>query len=249
MQPDLTHLSGEEPAYTYGAREISFATTGDPLMDKRIFEFISYAKKTGYRYVYISTNGALLNERKINKLINSGIDSIKFSVNAGSRKSYEAIHGSDDFDHVISSINKINKLRVSNNIKVLLLVTSVIDNKIEEQELANLLDGVVDDIEYAHPIENVGPTNGCLDESQICSIIFNRLHVTVEGYLTACCVDYENQLVVADLNKIDIKEAWFNMVFQELRRKHINGDLEGLLCDTCKSRKLKDFSPILPVIR
>ena len=28
-------------------------------------------------------------------------------------------------------------------------------------------------------------------KSDICTIPFNRLHVTCEGYLTACCVDYQ----------------------------------------------------------
>ena len=37
---------------------------------------------------------------------------------------------------------------------------------------------------------------------------FNRIHVTWEGYLTLCCVDYQNYLIVEDLNKISLWDAY-----------------------------------------
>ena len=32
-------------------------------------------------------------------------------------------------------------------------------------------------------------------EYKPCEMLWNRLHLTADGYLTACCVDYENDLV------------------------------------------------------
>lgn len=43
---------------------------------------------------------------------------------------------------------------------------------------------------------------------------------TCEGYLTLCCVDYQNYLAVADLNTESLNEAWNNAYARELRRKN-----------------------------
>ena len=66
-------------------------------------------------------------------------------------------------------------------------------------------------------------------ESEICMVPFNRLHVTCEGFLTACCVDYQNYLTVADLNLVSVKEAWSSKEFVELRKKHLSGNLKTLM--------------------
>jgi hypothetical protein len=38
-----------------------------------------------------------------------------------------------------------------------------------------------------------------------CPYPFNSVVVTAEGLLTACCMDFENMLAYADLNKISLK--------------------------------------------
>jgi 2-deoxy-scyllo-inosamine dehydrogenase (SAM-dependent)/8-amino-3,8-dideoxy-alpha-D-manno-octulosonate transaminase len=50
---------------------------GEPLLDKRIFNFISYIrKKCPYSYIRFSSNGDLLTEDIFKKLISSGLDMI-----------------------------------------------------------------------------------------------------------------------------------------------------------------------------
>ena len=51
-----------------------------------------------------------------------------------------------------------------------------------------------------------------------CPMIFNRLHITTEGYLDACCVDMNNYLAIADLHTVSLKQAWDSPIFRELRK-------------------------------
>ena len=53
-----------------------------------------------------------------------------------------------------------------------------------------------------------------------CSLPFAKAHFTAEGYMRACCNDYENYLAIEDINKVKISEAWNGKRFQELRKKH-----------------------------
>ena len=54
---------------------------------------------------------------------------------------------------------------------------------------------------------------------------FNRLHVTCEEYLTACRVNYQNYLTVADLNITSIDDTWRSQDFRRLREKHLSKKL------------------------
>lgn len=59
-----------------------------------------------------------------------------------------------------------------------------------------------------------------------CEMIFNRIYVNSSGFLTACCSDYNGMLTVADLNEIDLKDAWKCKMLQELRRQHLQREME-----------------------
>lgn len=41
--------------------------------------------------------------------------------------------------------------------------------------------------------------------NKYCPLTFNKLHITCEGYITACCADFQNYLAVADLNNTKLK--------------------------------------------
>ena len=66
--------------------EVGLYSTGDPFMAKNLVETIIFAKQNGIKRVYITTNGALATFEKVKRCIDAGLDSIKFSINAGSKK-------------------------------------------------------------------------------------------------------------------------------------------------------------------
>ena len=91
-----------------GLEEVGLYSTGEPFMTKNLHDYILKAKDLGVSRVYITTNGALATIDKVIKCLDAGLDSIKFSINAGTRETYKVIHGYDDFDKVIKTINTIN---------------------------------------------------------------------------------------------------------------------------------------------
>lgn len=68
-------------ALELGVIEVGFYTTGESLLDNNLSKYIKLAKNIGYKYIYITTNAILLNNRKIKELADAGIDSIKLSIN------------------------------------------------------------------------------------------------------------------------------------------------------------------------
>jgi organic radical activating enzyme len=237
-------------AHALGAREVGFATTGEPLANRRLLDYVAAAKRLGYEYTYFSTNGALLDADKVERIFTAGLDSIKFSINAGTAVTYAKVHGQDCFDHVVAMVHLIARRRRELGRDLKLLATSILtaENSHEQDALREALGGAVDDLQFFAETKAVGPTNGT-SAPLPCAMVFNRVHVTCEGYLTACCVDYENNLVGADLNATPLAEAWHSAAFAELRRRHLDKKLKGTLCQVCVSRKMSDYLPLTDIGR
>ena len=50
-----------------------------------------------------------------------------------------------------------------------------------------------------------------------CNLPFDAICITHEGYLSVENADYENMLIVGDLNKQTLKEAWYGEKMKELQ--------------------------------
>ena len=75
-------------------------------------------------------------------------------------------------------------------------------------------------------------------------MIFNKLHITYEGYLSMCCDDLQNYLVVADLNKESLEAAWNNQYARGLRIRHLEHNLEGTRCFNCMNNCNETAEPL-----
>lgn len=232
MDLDLAKRVLQE-AFDLGARECGLATTGEPLINPHIFEIARFAKDIGFEYVYFSSNGAALNEEKVDAILESGLDNVKFSINAGTAESYKTVHGSDKFEHVVGMVKRLHEKRGEHK-KPLILVSCVVSEETQGEQdiLREKLGDAVDDLLVVEALELLGPIN-VGNVKLPCTLPFKRAHVTSEGFLTACCADFENNLLVGDLNRMSLEDAWNGQDFVALRRRHMDGDVSGTLCDLC----------------
>ena len=241
-----------------GLKEVGLYSTGEPFMTKNLSEFVTIAKQSGIDKIYITTNGSLATLNKVIELYESGLTSIKFSINAATKKTYKFIHGYDDFDKVLKNIEDIYQWKNKKKIKLTMLAsfiyTNLTENEIDLHKKIFLK--YFDDIIYSpangQAGKNLSLTHEMSDywkfnhEIKPCQMIFNRLHITYEGYLTACCVDYENDLTYSDINldNFSLADEWNNKIIQKLRLKHLNKELNNTLCHGCLTGTNKPYAPI-----
>jgi len=237
-------------AYALGTQDVGFYSTGEPLVYKELDQAIRKAKEIGYRYIYITTNGALADLEKMKRMIGAGLDSVKFSINAASKEMYRKIHGRDHFDQVIKNLCQLRKFRDEAVPGFRIYSTFVItDENRDEVALAKKEIGPQCD---EHLFFEEGNQGGYMSQggkpsgvNLPCSLLFNRFHVTCEGYYTMCCVDYQNYLAVADLNEMSLQEAWCSPAAVEMRQKHLSRDIGGTLCENCVECKNEPVEPVL----
>ena len=235
-------------AYELGMREVGFYTTGEPLLNKNLEDYIYKAKTIGYQYVYITTNGVLANISRMKSLIENGLDSIKFSINAINSDEYRFIHGKSDFEKVITNLKELYNYKLKNSISINIFVsyikTKYTDKSIDE--IKEFFNNICDEVTIMN-VENQGGLQTeindlLLSESDVeldttkkmpCSYPFKSVIVTREGYLTACCLDFQNYLAYADLNKASLKESWNNEVIRKLRREQLQLNPSNTICSNC----------------
>lgn len=246
-------------AYEFGVREVGFYGTGESLLDKNLEEYISYAKQLGFEYIYITTNGALLTPERADTIVAAGIDSIKFSINAANERDYFFVHGKDEFNKVINNIKYLSDLRARSDRKFLLYISYVMTRYTdsEKEEFKQRYQQYVDDIVFydclnvagcmAREVKDylaVGKNARYSPADGVCSMIFKNLYITYDGYLTMCCTDFQNYLVVADLKKENLADAWNNQYAQNLRKAHLSHKLEGTLCYNCINNCVEEIVPL-----
>ena len=78
---------------------------GEPMLVKALPRMVRYLKDRG-TYVLFNTNGTLLQPKKFQELIDTGLDELRVSLDAADRKSYAAIRGKDFFPRIVRDVGK-----------------------------------------------------------------------------------------------------------------------------------------------
>ena len=89
---------------------------GEAFMRKDIILILKLVKKFGF-YGTLTTNGTLLNEEKIKKIIKMRWDDLAFSLDGPNERINDFIRGKGVFEKVIKNIKKINNLKKEKRVK------------------------------------------------------------------------------------------------------------------------------------
>ncbi|MCK4882214.1 MAG: radical SAM protein [Candidatus Omnitrophica bacterium] len=260
MEPDMVERFLQE-AYDCGVRDLGMYATGESFLVKDLAAYIKRAKTIGYNYLFITTNGALATSERVKPVLDAGLDSIKFSISAGRRETYANIQGKDDFDQVLENLKWVSEYRKTAALSFRIYVTMVYTDTTEE-EVEILRDLVIDYIDEwdPHPLNNQCGNKfdnnelGKIEsdnprgrgQRKICFQPFKGFSITPEGLVSACVLDYSKDLIVADLNKTTLKEAWTNEVYKEFRQRHLDQNLKGLICYNCMHNADEPVDPLMP---
>lgn len=240
-------------------KRICFHMNGEPLLYKELPQLVKYSKELGYEYSFITTNGSVASEELLIELFEAGLDSIKFSINAGTKETYKKIHGKDDFDNAMNALKFSYQYRLEHdkNYKIFVSCVGVKDNYHELKSFRDLAEQYSDEIVFYYPCGYAGQNNDIakklrVDMSELdaktfeikhttpCNVLWNSINITCEGYLALCCSEADNRLIVEDLNQMSVREAWLGDKMSRIREKHLAHDTSHMPCHSCISEKEDD---------
>ena len=229
-------------AYSFGVREVGFFIHGEPFCCPDLAWHICTAKQLGYEYVYLTTNGVLATQDIIKEIVNAGMDSIKFSINAGSPEKYLQIHGKDDFNKVLSNLEFIAAYRKEISVPFNIFMSSIItsNTRYEVSMIKRVFGKFVDEMTFLKArscgglmLENSELIGGFTSVNE-CSVVFNAIHINYDATLFACDNDANNYFRVANLLDTSLYEAWYGDKMTELRKSFLEKKLDKK-CEVCLS--------------
>lgn len=83
---------------------------GEPLLNRELAKIILWLKEKGI-YVLFNSNGTLINKRRREALVESGLDEIRLSLDAATPETFARIRGKPLFDVIIRNIKGLTALK------------------------------------------------------------------------------------------------------------------------------------------
>jgi hypothetical protein len=88
-----------------GLIRIDFFNYGEPFLHPQALDMIEHVKKEyPHIYLYTSTNGLLLDEKKSSRLAETGIDEVTFSVDGADQRTYARYRQGGDFSKLLKNM-------------------------------------------------------------------------------------------------------------------------------------------------
>lgn len=239
-------------------------TGGEPFMHKDIIEILEYVSNKNI-YLMIATNGTLITEKIVEKLVQLKIDAIQFSVDGYNEKQHDYIRGNGNFKKTVQAIQMLTKTNIT------VIVSQVLNKEnyqyIEQYvELCNRLDVKCIRFELFLPLGNDPNYELSLDKKDIKKIFYKLRELEMKfSDITimypvfdseySCGAGYFNAIINPDLtmspcdllaediysnpitSENSIEEIWkYDKVFSDWRNMTIK--IENNDCKKCKNSNI-----------
>jgi MoaA/NifB/PqqE/SkfB family radical SAM enzyme len=219
---------------------------GEPLLYPNIIELVKYAKAKKKEVVFY-TNASKLDKEMSLKLIESGLDGLKFSVDEIFAE-YEKIRRGLSFNKVYTNIVKFLELNKKAGNPVETWIYAVVNKDRDRRNVLkkfwkNLVDHIVFIPEAYFPTPIEIRKEAFIDCDSIpCDMLYNTLVVRIDGCVDMCCDDWYGQYIIDCIDKNVTTEEILNIfnssIFEQLRERIAMGKRMPLICKSCVTRTL-----------
>jgi len=246
LSPDLNKKMIEEVS-VHGkniTKYIRYTSNGEPLVHPKSYEMILDAVKNSGTKVTLTTNGTLLKEHKMQKLLDTGLHMIDVSIDAFKNETYEKVRVNGNLNITRSNIIKLISMKNKNLSKTKIIV-SFVEQNLNSSEInefkkfwnENGADEVL--IRSLHTNSGSNLTEAQTKNLNInknrrpCLYPWERIVLNAKGYLAFCPTDWYGKSELVDYKNSSIKETWNNNFYKNLRNQHISLKFNNKLCMQC----------------
>ena len=231
---------------------LTLHTVGEPFMCSYLEDLFEICSKNRV-YLNITTNGLLI--PKYINLIRRYPGVIKFmafSIDGASKRTYERIRRGATFETLIEGLELIkdyNKRffeRISINLQACLsrenfeeipLFFRAFSRYFKPEEILftfmTNLSALHDDGQYY--LNNMPIDRKFYRRNWPCILLWNQIHVLNDGRVSACCRDYNGELIIGNIKKSSLLDIWHSNEYETLRQHHLKGEIDAIsLCRDCQ---------------
>lgn len=210
----------------------------------------------GFPYVFLTSNASLAGPAVVGRLMQAGLDSLKWSVNAADAGQFVRLMGVKPalFRDALRNIRLAHEVRGNGGYRTGLYASSIrYDGAQQEKMEALLAEHVLPyvDEHYWLPLYSMAmrsaefkaklgytpthgnsgrydPKTGLPTRSPLpCWSVFTEGHVRVDGHMSACCFGSDERFDVGDLTRESFMEAWNSRAMRAIRAAQLRTREEG----------------------
>jgi len=186
--------------------------------------------------VVMNTNGTLLTDKMIHRIVDSGLDIIRFSVD-GSAKTFKKVRGVD-LKTIEENIIKLKTLKETRRPELGMGVVFTVEEDTEKdaEEYIVYWERIVDHVRLQPKLINSPRTEICPEPF---GKDYGKLVVLWDGRVIPCCVDYNASLTLGNVQNDTIPNLWTSEKINRLREQHLRGEFPDTCsdCNECESTK------------
>lgn len=247
-----------------GPRVVVLYHGGEPFINKNIFDMIRQLKSCGVGFIKTVTNGMLLSQSMLLKIIQSGLDSIEFSLDGTSPEENDGIRVGCDYQKVSSLIKQLIALKrelLSDTPEVVVANCQIPSQSELEQGNAKIPNYIASDFSQyddneikfktcfaihwpGFPVDaskyRLSEPLGIEQTLDYCEHPMELITIRHNGDVVACCHDITSTYVLGNIKEAPIDRIWNNKRYRALRRS-IKSKRYLPLCQNCHIVKPQRF--------
>jgi len=217
---------------------------GEPLMDPQLFERIKYIKKNirGAK-VHFNTNANLLTEEKTRQIMESGLDSITFSIDGTTKETYEIIKTGMNFQTAIANVENFFRIKKEMNAKKPLVIMQMVVSDINKHQVVDYKKtwrGKADKI-FIKAMLNFMVQGTSIKTKELAPKQLRRcfqpvvvLPIYWDGLLGLCCWDYDHLAELGDAKTENIINLFNDEKHNQIRQAMLKMDCAEIKpCNIC----------------
>ena len=213
---------------------VSLASRGEPLICPHIEAMLRYMSGK-FLAIKLNTNAWFLDEKLCHVILESGINTVVFSVDAASEPAYSKLRVNGNLERVYANIKRFHSIR-EHGYPESRTITRISGVKIpgagELEEMEKFWGGLVDQVAFVkyNPWENSydQPANNIKEP---CSDLWRRMFVWWDGKINPCDVDFKSHLCIGNVESDSLSDLWKSSEYISLRDSHQTKNRAQ--CDPC----------------
>lgn len=231
---------------------------GESLLHPDFIECVEYAKKRGIGPIQFATNGFALTKEISDKLVDTGIDFISFSLDTLDPDIYSKSRLSGNLKKSIENViylSSLCKKRKTEGKHCPTLQVSTIDlpeYRDGQEEFIDFFKNYVDIVRvyYEHDDsgrfrdENVRKNvENSVPERRPCRKVYTDMLIYWDGNLALCNYDWCGGLKGLNANEMTLQEIWNSETYENVRGMHDMCKFsEEIMCENCEHWRI-DYMP------
>jgi radical SAM protein with 4Fe4S-binding SPASM domain len=210
--------------YQGHGQALTLASRGEPLICKDIIPMLRYASHK-FLALKINTNASLLTEEISHAILEAGVNTLVFSIDAADPASYQKLRVGGKLEPVIRNIQRFKEIRHREypNSKILTRVAGVkVPGSPPMDAMVKFWGESVDQVAFVNynPWENVYHS-AVNDIALPCSDLWRRTFIWWDGTVNPCDIDFRSTLAIGRMGESDLRGLWRSERYERLRDAHL----------------------------